>query len=363
MPAPIPSLRSHLEMRAKPPTIDDVAREAGVSKATVSAVINSTGSIGQDTRDRVLEIVERLNYRPSGARGNARRRGGKSIGIVIREQENPFYSDVVAGARSVVEELGYTVLVASSEGRYEAERRAVDTLREHDVSGLLLYPVLTAASDLSHLFDLKRRNFPFVLLEAVWGVQANLIETDSELAAQQAAEYLISLGHTRIVHFAGPAYSMHSKQRINGTYRAFSGSKISFTGESVIEAGAHIEDGYRAGLRYFRKHRTRARPTGVTCFNDMVALGVCRALTELGLTVPGDVSVIGYDDIPFLGYLHVPLTSVRVPKFEIGKRAAQILLDEIQAPEAVPPQRVSFAPEIVVRESTRRLDAERDGRG
>ena len=340
------------------PTIDDVARTAKVSKATVSAVINGKGSIGERTRDRVLRVIEELNYRPQGGRGNARRQAGQCIGVIIREQENPFYTEIIAGVRSVVADLGYTVAVVSSEGDHEAEQRAVEALREHDTAGLLLFPVLTSASDLGHLFDLKRRNFPFVLLEAVWGVQASLIEMDNEAAAQKAAEYLISLGHTRIIYFAGPKYSMNTKHRINGTFRAFSGSHIVFSEDSVISVGSHIADGHREGLRLFQKRSGVDLPTAVACYNDMVAIGLCRALEELGLDVPGDVSVIGFDDSAFLDYLRVPLTTVRVPKFQIGEAAARTLLEQIDAKEALLPRRVNFETDLVVRRSARPLHQE-----
>jgi LacI family transcriptional regulator len=340
-------------MAARRPTIDDVARAAGVSKATVSVVLNNKGSVRGSTRDRVLAVVEEMNYRPSG---RAQRVGGpktRSIGVVIREGDNPYYADVIAGVRSVADRQGYTVLVASSEGSYDAERQAVELLREKDVDGLVLYPVLNEDTDLTHLFELKRRNFPFVLLGSIRGVQASLIDTDNVAASRRAVEYLISLGHTRIIHFAGPSYSMHSQERSDGIYRAFSGSRLCFTEDAIVPAGAHLEDGYRVGLEYFGRCGEQERPTAVTCFNDMVAIGLCRALAELGLRVPEDVSVIGYDDVPLLEYLPVPLTTVHVPRFEIGETAAEILIRHITSCETLRPEKIDMQAELVVRGSTR----------
>jgi LacI family transcriptional regulator/LacI family repressor for deo operon, udp, cdd, tsx, nupC, and nupG len=342
-------------MVAKRPTINDVARDAGVSKATVSAVLNNRSSVSETTRERVLSVMEQLNYRPSERARRTRTRRNGSIGILIREIDNPFYSEVVAGARAFASQHDYTVLVASSEGDYEEERRALDLLQEMDVDGLILYPVLNKETDLSPLFELKRRNFPFILLESIWGLNASLIGVDNAAASGRAVEYLVSLGHTRIVHFAGPTYSMHGKERIDGLYRAFSGSHIAFSPEAIVPTGAHLEDGYRVGLQYFAERSEEERPTAVTCFNDMVALGLCRALAELGLRVPDDVSVIGYDNLPVLDYLSVPLTSVHVPKFEIGEQAAKILIRHIEAHKVLQPQRVQFEAELVVRGSTRSL--------
>ncbi len=340
-------------MTHKRATIDDVARQAGVSKATVSAVLNDTGAVKHSTRDRVVAAIELLNYRPTRQAGRAGARRDKSIALLVKEIDNPYYADVIAGARAHAGAHGYTLVVVSSEGEYEAERRAVELLRAKDVDGLIITPVLDEHADLSHLFELKRRNFPFVLLEEIRGVQASLVDVDNIEASRRVVEYLIGLGHTRIAHFAGPAYSTHSYQRLDGVRRACSASRLIFADADIVPAGAHLENGYRAGLEFFRARKAADRPTAVTCYNDLVALGVCRALLELGLRVPEDVSVVGYDDIPLADFLSVPLTTVRVPKVEMGRVAAQLLIRHIESKEVVPPQKVALDAELVVRGSTR----------
>jgi LacI family transcriptional regulator len=342
-------------MQNKRVTIADVARLAGFSKATVSAVLNDTGTVKASTRDRVLAVMEHVNYRPAGFSGRAAAQKERSIGLVIKEIDNPYYGEVVTGARAAAQESGYTLLVTSSEGEYEMERRAVELLQWKEVDGLILTPVLDVDADLSHLFELKRRNFPFVLLEELRGVPASLIDVDNEEASRKAVEFLIEQGHTRIVHFAGPEYSWHSQERIDGVRRACSGSHVIFTDQDVVRAGAHLEDGYRAGLEYFGGRPPAERPTAVTCYNDLVALGLCRALAELGIRVPEDVSVVGFDDIQFLDYLPLRLTTVRMPKFEMGQLAAQMLIRHIESREMLPPQKVHLDAELVVRDSTRPL--------
>lgn len=348
-------------MPTKRPTIDDVAREAGVSKGTVSAVLNERDSVSDITRQRVLAVISELNYRPSDRRGRGRGRRNGSIGVLIREIDNPFYAEVLAGIRAYAARHEYTVLMVSSEGNFQEEQRALELLQEMNVDGMILYPVLNEETDLSPLFDLKRRNLPFVLLESIYGLNASLIGVDNAAASGRAVEHLISLGHTRIVHFSGPAYSMHGKERIDGLYRAFSASHIAFPDEAIVPTGAHMEDGYRLGLEYFGSRTGEERPTAVTCFNDMVAIGLCRALAELGLSVPEDVSVVGYDNLPMLDYLSVPLTSVAVPKFEIGEQAARMLLDQVESREPRAPQRVHFDAELVIRGSTRPLTERSSG--
>jgi DNA-binding LacI/PurR family transcriptional regulator len=342
-------------MRATRATITDVARQAGVSKATVSAVLNDSGAVKGTTRERVLSAIELLNYRPTQLAGRAAARKVKSMGLIIKEIDNPYYAEVAQGARATASESGYTLLVASSEGEYEAERRAVELLQAKDVDGLIATPVLDEHADLSHLFELKRRNFPFVLLEQVRGVPASLVDVDNVEAFRRAVEFLIGQGHTRIVHFAGPRYSMHSQERLDGVRRACSASRLIFGDADIVQAGAHLDGGYRAGLEYFRDRPADERPTAAVCYNDLVAVGLWRALAELGLRVPDDVSVVGCDDIPLVEYLPVPLTTVRIPKYRMGQIAAQMLIRHVESKAVVPPQKVLLDAELVVRGSTRAL--------
>jgi LacI family transcriptional regulator/LacI family repressor for deo operon, udp, cdd, tsx, nupC, and nupG len=343
-------------MTAKRPTMTDVARQAGVSKATVSAVLNGTAGVKDATRDRVHTAMTLLNYRPLKGRpsldGAPELRTDRSVALLIKEHDNPYYAGIIDGARAVCNAQGYTLLVASSAGDYETERRTVELLRAKYVDGLIATPVLDEHADLSHLFELKRRNFPFVLLEEIRGVRASLVDVDNVAASRMAVDHLLDLGHTRIAHLAGPAYSAHSQQRIDGVRLAHSASRVAFPSGAVVTAGAHLQDGYRAGLALFADHAAASRPTAVTCYNDLVAIGLCRALAELGLVVPDDVSVIGFDDVPLCQYVPVPLTSVRVPTFEMGEVAARMLLHHVESKETIPPQRVDLHAELMVRRST-----------
>lgn len=335
-------------------TIGDVARLAQVSKATVSAVLNGTGVVAESTRERVVDAVGVLNYRSGPAmRGHSSPKALKGVGFIIKEIDNPVYAEIILGARSVAQERGYPLVVASSEGDYEAERAAVQLLRASGIDGLIITPVLHDGADLTHLFDLKRRNFPFVLIEQILGVRASLVDVDNTEATSLAATHLIACGHSRLIHLAGPRYSMHTEERINGMRRACSASHIVFTDAQIVYAGAHLEDGYQAGLAYFRDRDPSERATGVTCYNDLVAIGLYRALAELGLRVPDDVSVIGFDDIPLAEYLPVPLSTIRTAKATMGAVAMRMLLDHVESPDVLPPQRATFDVELVVRASVR----------
>jgi DNA-binding LacI/PurR family transcriptional regulator len=361
-------------MERKRATIADVAAHAGVSKATVSGVLNGTAAVRADTRARVLAAAERLAYQlpprpqaptpdasasgdpaphPAAGRGVARPDATPSLGVVVREGCNPFYAEVIDGVRAVADARGYAVLVASSEGDYGAERRAVELLHAKEVGGLMAYPILDDDSDLSHFFELRRRNYPVVLLEGVRGLPACLVDIDNRAASAAAVEHLVALGHTRIAHFAGPRYSLHGRERADGVRQACSNAQVRFTEAQLVPAGASLEDGRRAALAYFRGCAPGERPTGVTCYNDLVAVGVYRALTELGLRVPDDVSLVGFDDIALARYLPVQLTTVSLPKAEIGRLAAELLIAQVGAAPPPRAQRHFLDAPLVVRASTR----------
>lgn len=345
----------HREASVGRPTIQDVADKAGVSKATVSAVINDKGTVRESTRSTVLDAIQELNYRPRPA---ARRRLStetlRSVGFVLREIANPYYAEIITGAESYLRERGYITLVAASEGDFKAEQRIINLFTQKDVDGILLTPVLDGDTDLSHIFDLKRRNVSFVLLEEIRGLQASLVDVDNVEGAKAAVRHLIELGHTHIIHFAGPEYSLHSQERVDGVRGAYSESKLVFSSDLVVPAGDSLENGYRTGLDYFSDIPPEDRPTAVTCYNDLVALGLCRALEELGLSVPEDVSVVGYDDLQLLEYLSAAsrLTSVHVPKFEVGRTAAELLHQDIEGDKTITPRKVFLQAELAIRETS-----------
>jgi LacI family transcriptional regulator/LacI family repressor for deo operon, udp, cdd, tsx, nupC, and nupG len=244
------------------------------------------------------------------------------------------------------------LFVVSSEGSYSSEKRAVELLREKGVDGLIAAPVMDEHADLSHFYELKRRNFPFVFLEQVRGVPANLVDLENVGASQKAVEYLFALGHRRVAHFAGPEYSLHSEERANGVRHAYSSTHLVLAPEDIVTVGAHFDDGYRAGRALFETRPRNEWPTAITCYNDLVAMGLVKAIIDLGLRCPEDVSVIGFDDIRFCDTFLVPLTTVRVPKYDMGNLAAQMLIQHIESRETVTPRRVYLDATLVERAST-----------
>lgn len=233
----------------------------------------------------------------------------KSIGLVIQDAYNPYYDDIIIGVQQAATLRGYNVLVVSSERTSKLERQLVELLIAKDVEGLIIDPLLNDESDLSHLFEIKQRNIPFVLLGHLRGIQASVVNVDHVAASEAVVEYITGRGHKQILHTA---------------------------------------------LDYFRD-RTEDRPTAVTCYNDLLALGLIRALRELGLRGPTDVSVIGYDDIDMAGYASIPLTTVPVPKGEMGRQAAEMLIKHIETYHVDTIEKVCLQAGLIARESVRAL--------
>jgi LacI family transcriptional regulator len=338
-------------------TIKDVAEKAGVSIGTVSAVLNRRDSVRSVTRKRVLSVMDTLNYRPVEA---ARRRLGtpreKTLGLVVKEIHNPYFADIIVGAQEEARKHDYQLLVMSSEQVFEREVDAVNALVAKDIDGLIINPLIeqgahdaqgtegekgTEATQAAHFRDLEANNIPFVTIEGDAGDVASVVDIDNEQGAFDAAMHLLSLGHTDIVHLAGPAYSQHAIERRAGVLRAAPVARI-------VHAGATLEDGFNA----VRDQLEGSCCTALICYNDLVAIGAMRGLLNQGKRIPEDVSVVGFDDIDVSSYLSVPLTTVRIPKREMGRRAAAIAIEQIEHPAPPPAIHSPAAPATPIQSST-----------
>ncbi|HOT98023.1 MAG TPA: LacI family DNA-binding transcriptional regulator [bacterium] len=337
-------------------TIEDVATRAGVSKGTVSAVLNGKNSVKPRTRERILEVMKELNFRPRGmARILKNGSEDRTIGVIIKDLNYPFYTSIATGVREYAINRGYQVLITSSENDHECEKRFTHLFSTKDIKGAIIAPIVEGEAEIEHLFKLKMINYPFVLLEEVKGIQANAVMIDNIKAIRQAVSYLIEGGHRRIVHFAGPPQSAHTQERIEGFRYAFSETTLAFNPAMIVSIGSRHEESFHNTLVWFKKLRREEYPTAIVCFNDQQAMAVLSALRELGIRVPDDISIIGNDDIDYAKLYPVPLTTIRAPQKEIGRRAAEILIRNIESPALLPPEQILLPTELVVRESSKTL--------
>lgn len=339
-------------------TIEDVARRARVSKGTVSAVINAKTTVKQATRDHILEIMKELNYRPKGVARNLKNADrDKSIGMIVKNLSYPFYTAIAAGAKEYASTKGFSMIVSSSDDDHECEKTLTHLFSAKDVKGAIIAPIVEGAAEIEHLFRLKLINYPFVLLEDVKGIQANVVAIDNIKAIKKAVKYLIETGHRKIVHFAGPPQSSHTQERIEGFRHAFSESPLVFDKEMIVSVGSRYEESLAKTIKYFKDRPREDYPTAIVCFNDHQALAVIMALKQLGIRVPDDISIVGNDDIFYAQIYPVPLTTIRAPQDEIGKKAAEILIRNIESSTILPIERVLLDTEFVVRQSTKVLNS------
>jgi DNA-binding LacI/PurR family transcriptional regulator len=335
-------------------TIEDVAKQAEVSKGTVSAVINAKNTVKPATRDHILKIMKDMNFRPKGMARNLKNGSpDKSIGIIIKDLNYPFYTSIATGAKEYANSKGYAVIITSSENDHECEKKFTHLFSTKDIKGAIIAPLVEGTAEIEHLFKLKMINYPFVLLEDVKGIQANVVAIDNLKAIKKAVKYLIDNGHTKIVHFAGPLQSTHTQERIEGFRHAFSESPLVFNKEMIVYIGSRYDDSFTNTMKYFENRDRENFPTAIVCFNDQQALAVITALKELNIRVPDDISIIGNDDIYYARWYPVPLTTIRAPQQEIGRKAAEILIRNIESPTILPNERVILETEFIIRESTK----------
>jgi LacI family transcriptional regulator len=330
-------------------TIADVALVANVSKAAVSAVLNDKPGVSKETRENILQVIRRLNYTPNVIARSLIANETKSIGLVIKEIDNPYFSKIMKGVFDACSRHGYSVLLGSSELAPAQERKSIEALMSRRVDGLILSPLQGADVDFSYLADLIRDHYPLAMLGSVKNYATHVVDFDNVEAAYRAVSYLIELGHTRIVHFTGPAYSAHSDERLAGYRKAHIDRNLPVRETDIVPVGSYAAASHDAAKVFFSD--AADRPTAVFCYNDLVAVGLMNALAELGISVPDQVSVMGFDNLELGEYFRTPLTTVHVPAYEIGFAAAELLIRQMGHPEPDRHEKILFQTKLVIRNS------------
>lgn len=325
----------------------DVADRAGVSVATVSYVINhGPRPVSPEKRARVEEAVAALGYYPNALARSLRVQQTATVGLIVPNSANPFYAEVARELERGCADEGFLVLLCNSERDPTREARFVQMLRAKQVDGAVIIPHSDTASLLQPLLAAE---IPVVILEhSIPGLHC--IAIDDLAGGRLATRHLIELGHTRIAIIRRRQISSLSMMRFDGYRLELERAGIALDDSLVVETGPFQNDGYAAMRELLER---RPRPTAVVTHNDIMALGALRAIYDAGLSVPGDISVVGYDDIAAAPYLVPPLTTIRSPKMEMGRLAAQMVLKLARDPASLPPQTVTLPVELVIRQSTR----------
>jgi LacI family transcriptional regulator len=298
-------------------TMADVAREAGVSSMTVSRAINNKGDISEVTRERVLEVVERLGYRPSGiARGLATQRTG-TLGLVVPDVANPFFSDVARGVEHVAQAKGYNVFLCNTEEDPRREVAVLGSLEEKRVDGLVL---CSSRLDEEELCEVVARHPAVVLVNRrLEGNRMRSVLIDDRAGGLLACQLLLEAGHRAIGYLAGPPISHSGRQRAEGYRAALAAAGVPYNPAWVRPCSPTVEGGQQR-----TRELLQANPelTALFCYNDLVAVGALQACGELGRQVPGDLAVVGFDDIPLSALVTPPLTTCR-PSLRTGGRGRE----------------------------------------
>jgi LacI family transcriptional regulator len=329
------------------PTMNEVAEAAGVSVATVSRVINGSGGVRAELEHRVRRAMQKLHYHPSSLARSLKMQHSMLFGILIPILEHPTYSRMASAIEKKLFAHGYRALICNSEEDEERERVYIEMLLRQRVEGIIIN---TSARNTDGLRELQENNIPIVLFDRVIeGLQCSQVFCDNSLGGYTGIKHLVELGHRRIGVVAAPMYPEPIIRRIRGTREAVAAFGIDDDPALLMCGDTQLFNmGYDAA-----KHLLQlpTPPTAIFALTDVTAVGVMHAVTELGLRIPDDLSVLGYDDIPIASYMMPPLTTIAQPIIEMGETAAELLLRHIQKPD-LPFEKVVLPTHLVVRATT-----------
>lgn len=330
-------------------TIKDIAKLANVSSATVSKVINQkTHDISDSTRKKVEEILVQENYVPNQLARSIRTNVSKTIGLVIPDIRNSFFTDLARGAEDESYENGYSIFFANSDDKLDKEMKIINSMVANRVDGILIAGSTERDAKLEGALPVKT---PAVSLDRVNNYKFNIstITTNNDEGAYNAVSYLIEKGHTKILHLAGPEDNEVSIARLNGFVEAHIRNNLSFSIDDVMFGDFSTASGYDQIINFDRIKDY----TAIFASNDMIALGALSALNELNIKVPDDISLMGIDDIEYARLSYPALTTMDQPSYQLGRESARLLIDHLQGKE-VPKQKI-LKQDLIVRKSVKAI--------
>ncbi|MBN1285530.1 MAG: LacI family DNA-binding transcriptional regulator [Anaerolineae bacterium] len=309
-------------------TIKDVAKRAGVSLSTVSRVLNGHPYVADELRSRVLDAIEALNYRPNRVAQRLRAARSHLVGVIFSDVKNPFYTLVLSGIEHILSEQGLSVLISNSNTNQDREDNFTALMLAEEVAGLIVAPV---QEDSPVLAEVVQNGLPVAVIDRrMCGLSVDTVLADNQSGACMAIRHLIQLGHRRIAILNGPQRLTSGRERYAGFLQAMGEAGLDIDPGLVWYGDYQMESGYTLTRELLRLPQP---PTALFVANNLMTIGVLNAIHEAGCNIPEDLAVIGFDDVPWAVSLNPPLTTVAQPSFEIGVRAARLLLDRIAAPD------------------------------
>lgn len=329
-------------------TLRDIAKATGYSVNTVSRALRGDCAISREARDVISECADRLGYIPNAIASSMRLSRSGTIGVISADSSNPFFAEVVKGIEEKAAELNMQIMVGSTEESAEKEMHLIRLFLSRKIDGLILMPVFDESE--RHLEFFSRIDVPFVFAgRTLRGFEAHSILHSDFTGQKQVFDHLISRGHREIFYIAGPENVSNTPARIEGMKASLAENGIAFSDKLVRYSSGHIEDGYAIMNQLLSR---RSDVTAVACFNDLIAMGVLKSLGENDLKVPEDVEVFGYDNLYMSQFMQPSLSTVNVPKFQLGYTAMETLCEHIEDRTA-PYVRKELPVRLLFRESTR----------
>lgn len=328
------------------PTSHDVAKKAGVSIATVSRVLNDSPHVRPSVKRKVLRAVKALNYQPNRTAQRLRAKQSKVIGLIISDIQNPFFTAAVRGIEDVAYHNGYSVVLCNSDEDPEKEKLYVDVMRAEAVAGVIITSASEAEPQVGDLLDAR---IPVVALDRrIKDRRVDSVLTTNVQGAYAAVTHLIGLGH-RCIGFIGlPLTRTTGRERFEGYQRALRENGLPVSRARVRISDAKQQGGHDAALDLLA---SQPRLTALFAANNLTTLGALAAIRERGLKIPDDISIIGFDDMPWATLLQPPLTAIAQPTYELGQQAAELLLARLKDP-GKPVSHVQLNTTLIVRGST-----------
>ncbi|MBF8295233.1 MAG: LacI family transcriptional regulator [Bacteroidetes bacterium] len=330
-------------------TAKEVAEKLRISTMTVSRVMNKSANVDENTRRRVLEAAQELGYSPNHIAKSLVLRRTHTIGVVVPEITHSFFPEAIRGIEEVAYQARYHVILTHSAELADREKDAIMTLEAKRVDGILI-STAQSVEDYSLYRQVIQLGMPIVFFDrCVGGIGASCVSIDDEESAQRITNHLIDHGYTRLAHLSGPQHISIGVDRLNGFLSALSDRDITVHQELIVEAGFHESGGYEA-MKKLLDLPAAARPRAVVAVNDPAAFGAIRAILERGLRIPQDIAIVGFTDDIRAALMPTPLTTIRQPAFEIGRRAATKLIAVIEG-TSVEVQDIVVKTNEVLRES------------
>ncbi|MGX6970326.1 LacI family DNA-binding transcriptional regulator [Vagococcus bubulae] len=328
-------------------TIKEIAAISGVSTTTVSQILNNKGQrFSEETRKRVLKAVDEYDYNPDYFAKNMVHRESKTVGMIVPDVTDLFFSKVIEGVEAYFNKKDYMILLCNSRHSAEKEKDYIKQLQNRSVAGILL------ASPNSLKLESDLKGSPYILIDRGLNTrtEGNLLVKEYS-GVYQAIQHLIDNGHTKIGMLTNESGYYEMSERFDAYYQCMKDNGIEYNPKFLADGPVTIEGGYIAAKELLKKQSI----TALCCGNDQMAIGSYRAAYELGLAIPTDLSIIGFDDLEISAFLNPPLTTVKQPAFDIGYTAAQYLLQEIEQPNKVVPNK-TFETTFIERGSTITID-------